>query len=288
LRKGIILAGGSATRLRPVTEVVSKQLLPVYDKPLVYYPLTTLMLAGIRDFLIISTPNSIGLFRELLGDGEKFGIRISYESQDKPRGVAEALIIAQEYLAGQSSALILGDNLFHGPGLGRNLSSITSDPGATVMAYQVANPSDFGVVEFGEDGVVTNLTEKPAEPKTNWIVPGLYFYDESASARAQGLKPSSRGELEITDLNRSYLEDKKLTVQKLERGTSWFDMGTADSLLDAAEYVRMVQKRQGLLVGSPEEVAWRQGWISTVQVSNLARQYKSRYGSLVLASLESR
>jgi len=224
----------------------------------------------------------------LLGDGEKFGIRISYESQDKPRGVAEALIIAQEYLAGQSSALILGDNLFHGPGLGRNLSSITSDPGATVMAYQVANPSDFGVVEFGEDGVVTNLTEKPAEPKTNWIVPGLYFYDESASARAQGLKPSSRGELEITDLNRSYLEDKKLTVQKLERGTSWFDMGTADSLLDAAEYVRMVQKRQGLLVGSPEEVAWRQGWISTVQVSNLAQQYKSRYGELVLATLESR
>lgn len=285
MRKGIILAGGSATRLRPVTEVISKQLVPVYDKPLVYYPLTTLMLAGIREILIISTPRFIESFRELLGSGEQLGIEIHYMVQEEPRGLAEALVIGEGFIDSRHCALILGDNLFHGSGLGRNLQSIGKDPGATVTAFQVSNPADFGVVEFDDDGSVLSLEEKPVHPKSNWIVPGLYFFDDTATERARSLKPSKRGELEITDLNLDYLNEGKLKVNRLARGTTWFDMGTADSLLDAAEYVRMVQRRQGLLVGSPEEVAWRQGWISREAAESLAIKYKSDYGKLVLAAI---
>lgn len=285
MRKGIILAGGSATRFRPVTEVVSKQLLPVYDKPLIYYPLSTLMLAGIRQILIISSPRFLQSCKELLGSGEELGIELQYSVQDEPRGLAEALIIGEQFIRGEHCALILGDNLFHGSGLGRNLSSLGANPGATVTAFQVANPKEFGVVEFDVEGRVLSLEEKPTNPRSNWIVPGLYFFDGSASDRAKALRPSERGELEITDLNLSYLEDGLLAVNRLARGTTWFDMGTADSLLDASEYVRMVQRRQGLLVGSPEEVAWRQGWISSEAAEALVSRYKSDYGKLVMAAI---
>lgn len=286
MRKGIILAGGKATRFRPVTEVVSKQLLPVYDKPLIYYPLTTLMLAGIREILIISSPAFLAGFQGLLGSGEELGIEIHYSAQSEPRGLADALILGERYVQGESCALVLGDNLFHGTGLGRNLASLGTGSGATVTAIQVANPGEFGVVEFDDEGRVLALEEKPTNPRSNWIVPGLYFYDGSASERAKALLPSHRGELEITDLNLSYLRDGLLNVKSLARGTTWFDMGTADSLLDAAEYVRMVQRRQGLLVGSPEEVAWRQGWISSNSAEALASRYKSDYGKLVLAAIK--
>jgi glucose-1-phosphate thymidylyltransferase len=269
-----------------VTEVVSKQLLPVYDKPLVYYPLTTLMLAGIREILIISTPRFLSSFSELLGSGEQLGVEIHYMVQEEPRGLAEALVIGEGFIDSKHCALILGDNLFHGSGLGRSLQSIGQEPGATVTAFQVSNPADFGVVEFDEAGRVLSLEEKPTHPKSNWIVPGLYFFDDTATERARSLKPSKRGELEITDLNLDYLNEGKLKVNRLARGTTWFDMGTADSLLDAAEYVRMVQRRQGLLVGSPEEVAWRQGWISREAAESLAIKYKSDYGKLVLAAVK--
>jgi glucose-1-phosphate thymidylyltransferase len=285
MRRGIILAGGSATRLRPVTEVVSKQLLPVYDKPLIYYPLTTLMLADIREVLIISSPPFLPSFQRLLGSGEELGIEIHYSAQEEPRGLADALILGEPFVQGEHCALILGDNLFHGSGLGRNLASIGKDAGATITAFQVANPAEFGVAEFDSEGRVLTLEEKPTNPRSNWIVPGLYFFDGSASERAKALIPSHRGELEITDLNLSYLKDGLLSVNRLARGTTWFDMGTADSLLDAAEYVRMVQRRQGLLVGSPEEVAWRQGWISSDVAEALASRYKSEYGKLVLAAI---
>jgi glucose-1-phosphate thymidylyltransferase len=279
-RRGIILAGGSGTRLYPVTKSISKQLLPVFDKPLVYYPLTTLMLSGIRDFLVIVNPKDLSSFQALLGNGNQWGISIQYQTQEQPSGIAQALIIAEDYLEGQPSALILGDNLFHGQGLGRNLSGI-SDSGATVLAYQVTEPKAFGVIEFDEKGLAVSIEEKPKEPKSDWAVPGLYFYDSSAPARAKALEPSSRGELEITDLNLSYMADGLLSVVKLSRGVTWFDTGTAESLLDAAEYVRVIQRAQGLLVGSPEEVAWRMGILEPEQVSKIAQGYKSEYGRLL-------
>ena len=286
MKKGIILAGGSATRLRPVTSVVSKQLLPVYDKPLIYYPLSTLMLAGVRDVLLISSPDHINSFRQLLGDGSQWGIDISYAEQKKPQGIAQALVLAEDYLEGRESVLILGDNLFHGPGLGTSLSNVQSSTGATVTAYQVSNPTEFGVVTFDENHRVLAIEEKPKNPSSNWVIPGLYFYDSTAPVRAKSLTASSRGELEITDLNRSYLSDGLLGVQKLSRGTTWFDMGTPDSLLDAAEYVRMIQKRQGLLVGSPDEVSWREGWVPSEALTERSRGIKSSYGRALRSIVE--
>jgi glucose-1-phosphate thymidylyltransferase len=282
-RKGIILAGGSGTRLYPVTKSVSKQLLPLYDKPLIYYPLTTLMLAGIRDFLVIVNPRDLSLFRDLLGSGSQWGVSIEYATQDKPNGVAEALILGEDYLNGLPSALILGDNLFHGQGLGRRLSDL-SDEGATILAYQVIEPKSFGVVEFDSDGKPLSIEEKPKQPKSDWAVPGLYFYDSSASERAKSLTPSKRGELEISDLNLSYLRDNLLSVLKLHRGVTWFDTGTADSLLDASDYVRVIQRSQGLLVGSPEEAAYRIGLLDEDQLNQIAKGLKSNYGRLLKIS----
>lgn len=279
--KGIILAGGSGTRMRPLTKVVSKQLLPVYDKPLIFYPLSTLMLAGIRDILVICSQAHLQQFQNLLGDGLHLGIRLEYQVQKEPKGIAEALILGEDFISNSQTALILGDNLFFGSGLGRNLSTLNEISGAVVLATSVTNPSDYGVVEFDKNNKVLSIEEKPANPKSNWIVPGLYFYDSSASERAKSLRPSPRGELEITDLNLSYLSDGSLQVNKLPRGTAWFDSGTPDSLLDAAEFVRVSQQHRGLLIGSPEEVAWMQGWVSKSSTIASSQIYKSKYGSLI-------
>lgn len=276
-RKGIILAGGNGTRLYPVTKSVSKQLLPVFDKPLIYYPLTTLMLAGIKDFLVIVNPRDLYSFRDLLANGSQWGVSIEYAVQNKPNGIAEALVVAEDYLNGSPSALILGDNLFHGQGLGRSLQGV-ADLGATILAYQVIEPKDFGVVEFNSVGKPVSIEEKPKQPKSDWAVPGLYFYDSSASERAKSLTPSDRGELEITDLNLSYLRDNLLSVMKLHRGVTWFDTGTPDSLLDASDYVRVIQRSQGLLVGSPEEAAFRIGLLGEDQLDQIAKGFKSDYG----------
>lgn len=277
MKKAIILAGGSASRLRPATTAVTKQLLPVYDKPLIYYPITTAILSGAEQILIISAPEHLVAFQKLLGNGSKFGISIEYEVQDHPRGLAEALLIGEAFIGQTGVQLLLGDNLFHGANLGRNLANAFEGDGAMVSTYQVSDPSSFGVVTFDQHGQVIELEEKPTYPKSNWVVPGIYFYDNSCVDRAKALSPSARGELEITDLNLSYLNDGKLKVFKLDRGTTWFDMGTPDSLLDAAEYVRVIQKRQGLLVGSPEEASWRMGHITAEQVLGIATQYKSEY-----------
>lgn len=286
--KGIILAGGSGTRMRPLTEVVSKQLLPVYDKPLIFYPLSTLMLAGVREILIICSPQHLHQFRNLLGDGSHLGIKLEYKIQQEPKGIAEALLLGEEFVGNNQTALILGDNLFFGTGLGRNLASLAGFSGAVIMATNVSNPSDFGVVEFDDNDAAISLEEKPVIPKSNWIVPGLYFYDSSAFERAKSIRPSERGELEITDVNLSYFEEGLLKVNKLPRGTAWFDSGTPDSLLDAAEFVRVTQQRQGLLIGSPEEVSWRQGWMSEDEVIEASRKYKSAYGSIVRKSVQGR
>lgn len=282
MKKAIILAGGSASRLQPATAVVTKQLLPVYDKPLIYYPLTTAILSGAREILIICAPEHREAFERLLGDGSRWGIAISYKIQDRPRGLAEALLIGEEFIASSGVQLLLGDNLFHGANLGRNLAGAFSGNGAMVSAYQVADSSSFGVVSFDDDGNVTKLEEKPQKPDSNWVVPGIYFYDETCVQRAKAIRPSVRGELEITDLNNSYLADKSLKVLKLDRGTTWFDMGTPDSLLDASEYVRVIQKRQGLLVGSPEEASWRMGHITQDQVLEIAKSFKSEYAQRLI------
>lgn len=280
--KGIILAGGSATRLRPASLGVSKQLMPVYDKPLIYYPLTTLMLTGIREILLISTPTDLPQFRRLFLKAESLGIEISFAEQPNPGGVAEALLIAQSFINGEEVALILGDNLFHGTGLGRQLQDSFVNPGALIAAYHVSNPSSFGVVEFNADGVAKSLEEKPEYPKSSWAVPGLYFYDETAVDRTKSLHRSPRGELEITDLNRSYMNDNQLRVKTFARGTTWLDMGTPARLLEAAEYIRVVQDRQGLLIGSPEEASWRAGWIDDSKLLELASKFKStQYGELL-------
>jgi glucose-1-phosphate thymidylyltransferase len=253
--RGIILAGGSGTRLSPLTDVISKQLLPVYNKPMIYYPLSTLMLAGIKDILLISTPRDLPMFKALLGDGSKFGISISYETQDRPNGIAEALLIGEKFLDGEKCALILGDNLLYGPGLGRDLVNRINHTGATILAHHVSNPEDFGVIEFDSKDIPVRIIEKPQNSKSNWAIPGLYFYDESASKRARALKPSKRGEREISDLNTDYLNDGALRVIKMPRGTAWLDLGTPDSLLEAGKFIQIIEARQGLKVGDPTEIS---------------------------------
>jgi len=260
--KGIVLAGGSGTRLHPMTLVASKQLLPVYDKPMVYYPLSTMMLAGIRDILLISTPTDLPNFRRLLGDGARLGINISYAEQPSPDGIAQAFLIGREWIGGEPCALVLGDNLIHADHLSEVMRRAAARPrGATVFAYQVRDPERYGVVSFDTDGAATEIVEKPPQPKSNWAVTGLYFYDKRVTDMAAAIRPSPRGELEITDLNRLYLEDGSLTVEKLSRGCAWLDAGTPDSLLQAASFVQTIQGRTGMLVGCPEEVAFRMGYI---------------------------
>ena len=260
--KGIVLAGGLGTRLRPLTRVASKQMLPVYDKPLIYYPLSTLMLANIKEILIIAAPNQIERFRELLGEGQEFGIKIAYIIQNKPNGIAESLILSEAFLKGSKSALILGDNLFHGSGLGRRLESFNETEGAQVFGYHVQDPSPYGVATIDENGIVTALNEKPKISSSKIAIPGLYFFDESASSRARKLKPSTRGELEILDLLKSYLYDGSLNLEMLPRGTAWFDSGTFDDLHDAGIYVKLMQERTGERVGDPVEIARYRGWIN--------------------------
>ncbi len=273
IRKGIVLAGGSGTRLHPVTEAASKQLLPVYDKPMVYYPLSTLLLAGIRDILLISTPADLPQFRRLLGEGEQFGITISYAEQARPEGIAQAFIIGANWIDGQPCALALGDNLIHGDHLyAMLLASAQRTKSATVFAYQVRDPDRYGVVFFDTDGRAVDIVEKPVAPTSNWAITGLYFYDERVTEFARAIKPSPRGELEITDLNRRYLREDSLKVERLGRGTAWLDAGTPDSLLQAATFVQTIQTRQGNLVGCPEEVAYRMGYIDAATLRRRALQ----------------
>ncbi len=277
--KGIILAGGSGTRLHPLTQVISKQLLPVYDKPMIYYPLSVLMLAGIREILIISTPQDLGRFREVLGDGSKIGCRFDYVEQAVPNGLAQAFVLGEKFIGQDDVCLILGDNIFYAAGFGEILRSCHEPQGAIVFAYPVKDPERFGVVEFNAEGVAVSLEEKPKQPKSSYAVPGLYFYDNSVVAMAKVLKPSARGEYEITDLNREYLRQGKLNVKTLPRGTAWLDTGTFDSLLQASQFVQVVEARQGFKIGCIEEIAWRRGYIDDVQFLKIAEPIaKSGYG----------
>jgi len=278
--KGIILAGGTGSRLWPITKGVCKQLLPVYDKPMIHYPLATLMAAGLREVQIITTPEDADAFRRLLGDGSTLGMHLDYAVQAKPEGLAQAFLIAEDFLNGDQAALILGDNLFHGYGLGRTLANLTQQNGAHVFAYEVANPSEYGVVEFAPDGQVLSIEEKPETPRSRYAVPGLYFYDETVVDVAKTIRPSARGELEITAVNDAYLALGTLTVTVLDRGTAWLDTGTFKSLQDAGEFVRVLEDRQGTKVGCIEEIAWRNGWIDDEQLEQLAEPLlKSGYGT---------
>ena len=284
--RGLILAGGTGSRLHPITLGISKQLVPVYDKPMIYYPLSTLMLAGIRDVLVITTPHEAEGFQRLLSDGSQFGIDIQYAQQPNPDGLAQAFTIGAEFIGTSSSALVLGDNLFYGPGFGRNLDRYANITGAGIFGYWVSEPSAYGVVEFDAAGRAVSLEEKPTKPRSNFAVPGLYFYDNDVIAIARDLKPSARGEYEITDVNRHYLERGRLHVDVLERGTAWLDTGTFDSLIDAGNFIKTIEARQGLKLGAPEEVAWRQGWLSDEELRMRAEPLrKSGYGDYLLGLL---
>ena len=287
IRKGIVLAGGSGTRLYPITNSISKQLLPVYDKPMIYYPITTLMLAGIKDILIISTPSDLGLFKNMLGDGSQWGVNFSYESQASPDGIAQALIIAENFLNNDSSALVLGDNIFFGASMPERLDAASNfQEGAKVFAYHVNDPDRYGVVEFNNENKVLSLEEKPKSPKSNYVVTGLYFYDSEAPEVAKSLKPSSRGELEITDVNNWYLENKTLEVELLDHGFAWLDTGTHESLHEAGSFIETIQKRQGLMVACPEEIAYKKKWINADSLESLAQPLlKSSYGKYLLSLL---
>ncbi|NYG06068.1 glucose-1-phosphate thymidylyltransferase [Phycicoccus badiiscoriae] len=285
--KGIILAGGTGSRLHPITLGISKQLMPVYDKPMVYYPLSTLMMAGISEVLVITTPEDQDQFRRLLGDGSQWGIEITYAGQPRPEGLAQAFVLGADFIGDDSVALVLGDNIFYGTGLGTALKHNTEVVGGTIFAYHVTNPTAYGVVEFDESGRAISIEEKPAVPKSNYAVPGLYFYDNDVVQIARGLTPSARGELEITAVNNAYLERGDLTVTVLERGTAWLDTGTFESLMDASQFVSVVESRQGLKIGCPEEIAWRNGWIDDAQLAAAgASLAKSGYGGYLQRLLD--
>jgi glucose-1-phosphate thymidylyltransferase len=277
--KGIVLAGGTGSRLWPITKGISKQLLPVYDKPLIHYPLGTLFLAGITEILLITTPQDLPAFKRLLGDGSQYGVLFEFATQEKPNGLAEAFIIGEDFIDNQNVALILGDNIFHGVGLGRQLETIESNDGATIFAYKVSDPERYGVVEFSADGKVLSIEEKPSNPKSHFAVPGLYFYDKQVVEIAKGIKPSGRGELEITAVNDQYLQQGKLRTKILERGTTWLDTGTVQTLHAASSYVQIIEERQGSKISCLEEIAWRNGWISTANLETISRSFgQNPYG----------
>jgi glucose-1-phosphate thymidylyltransferase len=285
--RGIILAGGSGTRLWPITKGISKQLMPIYDKPMIYYPLATLMSAGIREILLITTPDDASQFQRLLGDGSELGIELSYAEQPNPDGLAQAFIIGESFIGDDSVALVLGDNIFHGNALDRQLKQLTDIDGALIFAYQVSNPGAYGVVDFDDDFKALSIEEKPVKPKSNYAVPGLYFYDNSVVAVSQAIQPSARGELEISSVNDHYLRAEKLNVQVLDRGTAWLDTGTFNSMVQAGEYVRVIEDRQGYKIGCIEEIAWRARWIDDAQLAALAEPLtKSGYGTYLVELLE--